>query len=435
MKWSRFNVLFKSSHNEYFIYNSYTNCFLKISQPFYNQLKTLEEAPDCLQELSPEDREYLTARKILVGPFDDDNVVLQMRLLKYKRCFINSELNLVVAPTLACNFACPYCYEKNLPSDVMSEEKEDELIEFVKRYEQRSKGINLCWHGGEPLIAFRNIRSILQKLKERCSLPLLQHDMVTNGFLFTPEMCDFFNEYKLNFVQITIDGSREIHNCNRVHKSGQPTYDVILHNIDMLVEKMPACRIIVRVNIHNGNKEDFPVIYKELSARWKGANLFIRPAMVQGENSGCSVSCLSSHEKARFFIDMYEKEGMKIDFTPAVELGSCTACLNDSFVIDPEGMLYKCWSDIGLKDWVVGDVKEGVSKWKIVSEYMINSDKFADPKCLECKIFPICKGGCNRFRIEYKYHQEPYDVCPVGEHGLDKYLEIIYEQQKGAVAH
>lgn len=431
MKWSRFNILFKSSRNEYFLYNSSTNCFFKIGESFYHQLKKVEMDPASIEELSVEEKEYLVDRKVLVGPTDDEAVLLKMKLLKYRKSFINSQLGLVVAPTLACNFACPYCYERNLPVQVMTEEKEDELIDFIKKYEQKMKGVSLCWHGGEPLIAFRNIQSILKKIKERTALPLIRHSMVTNAFLFTPEMCDFFNESKLNYVQITIDGPREIHNRNRIHKSGIPTYDVILRNIDMITRRMPECLVGVRVNIHNGNKEEFPVLYKELSERWKGANLIIYPAMVLGQSTGCDVSCLSSHEKSRFFIDMYEKEGIKnIDFNPSVETGSCSACFNDCFIIDPQGLLYKCWSDVGLKDRVIGNLKDGVSNWLIVSEYMINSDKFADPKCLECKIFPICKGGCNRFRIEHKYHQEPYDVCPVSETGLNKYLEIIYEQRK-----
>jgi uncharacterized protein len=61
---------------------------------------------------------------------------------------------------------------------------------------------------------------------------------------------------------------------------------------------------------------------------------------------------------------------------------------------------------------------------------MVNSDKFIDDKCLNCRVFPICEGGCNRFRIDKNYLHIPYNVCPIDENGLTNYLKIIYEQAK-----
>lgn len=148
-------------------------------------------------------------------------------------------------------------------------------------------------------------------------------------------------------------------------------------------------------------------------------------------NTGCNVSCLSPHEKSDFYINLYKKYGIKnIEFEPEQRVGSCSASYENSYIIDPEGLLYKCWTDIGLKDRVIGNLKDGVQNWQFISEYLLNSDKFVDSKCLKCKMFPICGGGCNRFRVENKYHNVPYDICPTDEEGFAKYLEIMYENSK-----
>lgn len=61
---------------------------------------------------------------------------------------------------------------------------------------------------------------------------------------------------------------------------------------------------------------------------------------------------------------------------------------------------------------------------------MFGSDKFTDSKCLDCKMFPICDGGCNRYRVEHKYKGTPYNVCPIDEESLKKKLEIVFEQTR-----
>lgn len=430
MKWSNFNFLFVSSANESLLYNSRMNSFLQISESLYNVLKLIEKG-DSLSLLPDNIIEYLRERKVLVDLNEDDSYIMQSKYLKCKRAFLNTSLGLVLAPTLACNFKCPYCYENNLPAITITEEVQDHLIDFINRHTTKVDGMALCWHGGEPLIAFKAIKSIIDKIEKKSEIPLLRHEMVSNGFLFNHEMCDFFRDSHLNYVQITIDGMREVHNRNRIHKLGIPTYDVITDNIDMILSEMPDCKVGVRVNIHNGNKEDYPNIHNELTNRWKGKNCVVRPALVIGQSTGCNVSCLSPHEKSDFYINLYKKYGIKnIEFEPEQRVGSCSASYENSYIIDPEGLLYKCWTDIGLKDRVIGNLKDGVQNWQFISEYLLNSDKFVDSKCLKCKMFPICRGGCNRFRVENKYHNVPYDICPTDEEGFAKYLEIMYENSK-----
>lgn len=253
--------------------------------------------------------------------------------------------------------------------------------------------------------------------------------MVTNGYLFDKKTCEFFKQFPLNYIQITIDGLEETHNINRIHKSGIPTFKTIIDNIDIIVNELPNTYVGVRMNIHNGNKNQYHLLYKQLKSRWAGKNCGIYPAFVLPQGENCSVSCLNPSQKAKFYIDLYENYNIKdLDFMPSSKIGSCSAIYENHYIIDPSGVLYKCWADLNYKERAIGDLISGIQKWDFIGEYTVGSDKFTDTKCLKCNIFPICDGGCNRFRVDHKLYDKNYNVCPVDREGLEKYLDILYEQ-------
>jgi uncharacterized protein len=432
MKWSKFNILFKLNGVD-FLYNSRNNSFFKLNNDLHEEILSIESDKKSIDHLSVDVYNLLKSKNIIVDNYDDENFISQMLYLKRKKQFSGGTLSLVIAPTLSCNFKCPYCYESGLPNNVMKADVQDKLVEFINMHTIRTKGLDITWHGGEPLIAFKTIKSLFYKIKEKSEMPVNSHSMVTNGYLFNLKMCSFFNETNLSYVQITVDGTEDTHNANRIHKSGVPTYQRIIENIDMITDEMPSCRVGVRVNIHNANKWDYPNIYNELSERWKGKNCMVYPAFVIPQ-TGCRVSCLSSTEKMHFYTELYKKYNFKnLDFKPFLRTGNCSAIYENHYIIDPEGFLFKCWADFGLEDRKIGHVNSGITNWKFVSEYMVNSDKFVDEKCLKCRIFPICEGGCNRFRVDKNYLNIPYNVCPIDENGLADYLQIIYEQTENKI--
>ena len=431
-KWSKFNLIFTSTKHGYFIYNSRTNSFYKLTEDLYNKLLAVNNCnDDAISLLNDELLTSLIASKIIVKEGDDYLYATKMEYLKRKNSFTGNELSLIIVPTMACNFKCPYCYEHELPNSKMLSDVQDAVVDFINSYQKRCTGLSLSWHGGEPLIAFEEMQQLLHKIETKSTLPIIEQSMVSNGFLFDDEVCDFFSKHQLNYVQITVDGKEKTHNKNRIHKRGLPTYRKIIENIDNILTKLPETSVGVRMNIHNDNKYEYFEHFKYLSNRWKNKNATAYPAFVLPQGGMCSTSCLSPNQKAQFYIDLYDC-GMNVNFTPQMQLGTCSALYETSFVIDSNGFLYKCWADIGIKSRSIGDVFSGINKWDFVAAYSIGSDKFTDNKCKECKIFPICDGGCNRFRTDYHLMGNDYDICQLDEQGMQKYLEIIYEQQQNA---
>ena len=350
-----------------------------------------------------------------------------MEYRKRFESFSGRTLSLVIAPTLACNFACPYCYEANHPASIMPKVVEDNIIRFIKSYETVCDKLEICWEGGEPLIGFETIKSLFAKIETKTSLKIEEHIIVTNGYLLTSEICRFFNEKKLNLAQITIDGNPHTHNKSRVLKSGKPTYETIMQNIDMLTEIIPTCKVVVRTNIHNDNKNEYGDLYNQLTHHWKGKNVHITPAFVLA-NDNCKVSCCSPREKAEFYLNLQRKYHIKgFNIMPKIQIGRCSATAEHSYIIDPNGNLYKCWNDIGIEKLCIGNVAEGIKDNNLIAKYVIGSDKYSDSKCLNCKLFPICEGGCNRRRIDNREMKTNYSLCSFDEEGL---CDRLYEYYK-----
>src|SRR5699024_5938565 len=123
------------------------------------------------------------------------------------------------APTLSCNFGCPYCYEEP-KSGFMSEEVQKSILDMITEAAKRRKDISVTWYGGEPLIAKDIIFNMSEKIINICEENDCDYSsyIVTNGYLVTDEIIENFKKYKITGAQITIDGPPEIHNSRRFLK-------------------------------------------------------------------------------------------------------------------------------------------------------------------------------------------------------------------------
>ena len=59
-----------------------------------------------------------------------------------------------------------------------------------------------------------------------------------------------------------------------------------------------------------------------------------------------------------FYKNIADK-GLPVDFFPRIELHKgCMVNENSSFVIGPQGELYKCWNDFNSPDKTIGNIKD-----------------------------------------------------------------------------
>ena len=107
-----------------------------------------------------------------------------------------------------CNFNCRYCMqhgEDGLHVDLPQEINPD-IYEYIEEMQKRRDindwPLSLHFFGGEPLIYFNHIKTIVEKTKELG----VRYSFISNGYAITQEMVDFFNKYDFGET-ISWDGS------------------------------------------------------------------------------------------------------------------------------------------------------------------------------------------------------------------------------------
>lgn len=81
----------------------------------------------------------------------DDELISQLQYQHYKTLFSTDTLKLTIAPMMACNFACSYCYEnEHKGCSFISDEILDKIIAFIQN--SNVSYTSFLWYGGESFI-------------------------------------------------------------------------------------------------------------------------------------------------------------------------------------------------------------------------------------------------------------------------------------------
>ena len=378
MKLSKYCKLF-ISQGSYFIYSSLTNSFAQIESDVFNALDSGK-----FEDLPEEVLQTLKSMKVL--GVDDE---LEKEKIKYKILssrFNPQKLYLTINPTLACNFACAYCFEGQLPNHIMTAEVEDAIVRFVNRHEL-AKEIHVNWFGGEPLMAFDNIISLTKKL-QRLGKNYFA-GMITNGYLMTPDKVAEFRNLHIKSVQITIDGSAEVHNKRRPLRNGKKTFETIVHNIQQAQLVDADLNIIIRVNLDRDNQSSFDEVLTLFPSK-DYPSVRVYPAFVSNANGIKSNCSFDDNGIASFLLKQYYEKGRySKHFYPEFNRGACAVRKPNSFVIGPKGELYKCWNDVGIESKSFGTVYGAITNERILYNYLIKADPLFNKECDECAFMPV----------------------------------------------
>lgn len=415
MKKSRFNHYFKGM-GKYYVYNAFSNALAEfpdgVAEEFIN---SDDKYVDLLEESVK--KEMLYGGILIEDQFDELN---QLQIDMYHAKFSDSSLGITIAPTLDCNFQCPYCFERDYRKQVnITKSVIDGIVNLVKQDVQNLKKLSVNWYGGEPLLEIDKIIVVSRELIELCEKNNIKYvsGITTNGYLLDYSTFNTLIELKVQSIQIPLDGDAQYHDLTRRHVTGVPTFSKIISNLknlkvdyDTKYSSLP--KIAIRLNsTRNNYKSMFNVL--DLLFREKILN-FVYPyvARVFVDNDTEYKYTLTENEFSEFkheFISTLEnKYGKPVEFSyvyPNRITNACTCDKFNSFVIDPLGNLCKCWEEIGKPSAVIGNVNS-------YDCYKRNNDNYYNyllfnplynTQCKECNFLPICMGGhCPLRRREKK---------------------------------
>ena len=341
-----------------------------------------------LEDLGIIVRDTEEERKSVLGMIDDLNV--------------NSpRLNVTVLPNLDCNFACVYCFEGDAKGKFyMTDETAGQVISFIKnKFTVGKKYLNIDFFGGEPMLSSGLVKSISEEMKAFAEGrgAAYTFTLVSNGSLFRRPIAEELAALGLTTVKITLDGDADMHNRCRPFKSGAGSFETIIRNIK---ETCGIVKIGIGGNFDQENYERFVLLLDYLEKEGltpdKIYKIKFDPVMKRPQNDTSPADyhdgCMSINEpwllKAG---NMLRQEILRRGYdTPKIIPTPCMIEISDAFVVNYDGVVYKCPVFVGKKGFEIGSVKDGITDY--TASYKLGTYK--NEECSQCEYLPLCFGGC-----------------------------------------
>lgn len=139
-----------------------------------------------------------------------------------------------------CNLNCKYCFyleKENLYPGNHSWAMSDHILEsYIRQYieAQAAPTITFAWQGGEPtLLGIAYFQKVVELQRQYAQGKCIENAFQTNGTLLNDRWAEFLKENGF-LVGVSIDGPRELHDCYRVNKGSQATFDAVVAGIGYL---------------------------------------------------------------------------------------------------------------------------------------------------------------------------------------------------------
>ena len=310
-------------------------------------------------------------------------------------------MSITLMPTLACNLACTYCFQKGSPAyNTMTRETEDQAIEFILRKvdEAGSRRLKMEYFGGEPLarkdVVLRTAEILSRSLAARGGE--FSWHIITNGVSLDRPFVDAMRRFGDGGIKVTLDGDKETHDQARVYRSGKGTFDVIFEN---LVAVAGHVRLDVGGNFLPGQQESYTRLIERLDdaglLQKLGAVKF-KPAQATSANDlgTCAGGCGSPKEEGEtlLLLDRLVRKKRpdvrRSETLDALGNGPCELHWEPSYIIDPDGLVYKCPAVAGRPEVAIGTVRDRALQGALLLA------RRPWEKCGDCPYLPVCVGGC-----------------------------------------
>ena len=345
----------------------------------------------------------------------------------------SDKLVLFINPTEKCNFRCKYCYETFAHGE-MTKEKQKELIAFVRNNIHKYSGLHVAWFGGEPLLAKDCIRTLSESFIRICNFNKRRYEasMTTNGYLLNKEVLSELLDLYIKQFQITIDGTKDIHDRNRVTANGLGTYDKITQNLKE-IKTLKRCdySIIIRSNLTIESFKKIDEYLEVLESYCTGDNRFSVAIFKAGNwldkaQEDIMDQLITNDNNLKEIYTAILNSNKKINLSTLFlnpGSGTCYAGRLNNYLICADGSLHKCTVTFEDPNTKVGEIKSGTIKhnnyfYKMISNFNKCKDIYS------CFNAPICMG--NPCPIKQKSGSN----CSYFKDSLDVILQIFDKQNR-----
>jgi len=380
-KLSKYIRIFDDIAEDVILYNSKNRAIIGIPNTFLKERNLERIMPESelkeLEELGFFDEGFTEERK------------------EYALC---NSLIVSVETMLACNLACPYCYQIGKKAHtVLSKDAMDSLCNYLEKVwnDYHYKNLILKVLGGEPSLLWAKAEYVINRCKKFCDSTgvKLQLMIDTNGTIIK----DFINLIDFPSVLFTVPIThKSCHDKVRMYPNGRGTYDDILSNLNVLKNKLPKSDIVIRYNVDKTNVGLFSEFVEDITQKLSFTPV-LSPNYTMDLGEGDFHNKLTHHNFVEWLstecIDVLVKHRLPITVAPFSLKQKCQCWSPYSLKLFSDGTVGACAmsffdNERPAIDTLVNGGDMG-RKWKFQKNY----DVFEDIKCSKCPSLFLCGGA------------------------------------------
>lgn len=256
--------------------------------------------------------------------------------------------------------------------------------------------------------------------------------MTTNGVLLNDEIIDYLNENMHNVV-LSLDGRKEVNDNMRPTANGKSSYDVILPKFKKLVEKRGNQKYYLRGTFTHHNL-DFAEDVKHMKEQGFD-EVSVEPVVAPNEmdyalkENDIPALCAEYEKLAKYVLEKTRQgDGFNFfHFMVDLEGGPCihkrlAGCGSGTeyLAVTPEGDLYPCHQFVGMEEFKMGTVDQGVTNLEMRCKFE-KCNVYSKDECKSCWAKFFCSGGCAA--NSYNFHGDIHHVYEIGCELQKKRLE------------
>lgn len=321
--------------------------------------------------------------------------------------------NITFIVTKDCQLACKYCYlvgknsKERMPWSIAKQ-----AIDYVLDHENDFKEESVIWDfiGGEPFLEI----DLIDKICDYIKMEMFRRDhhwfnsyrfsFSTNGINYHEEKVQRFIEKNRNHLSIgiTIDGTRQKHDLNRVYKNTERgSYDDVVRNIPLWQSQFPGMGTKVTISsadlpyIKESVLHLFSLGIPEVNINcvfedvWKEGDDLIFQNQLMELADAIIDNGLYENNVCSFF---QEHLGKPLD-RKLQNQNWCGA--GKMLAVDAAGIFYPCtrFAQYSLREkkaWIIGNVHDGIDKNKLRGFLTLDRCTQSTQECIDCEVAEGC---------------------------------------------
>jgi len=332
----------------------------------------------------------------------------------HSRDISNGYFHFTIMSSANCQLGCNYCGQEHT-NNFMNKNLIKSTLERMEKniIEKDVKELHISWFGGEPLMGYSKMKELNKGVKELTKKHNCKYSshLISNGLSLKKKVyLELANDFNCEYIDITLDGTKEYHDKRRDTKKHNPTFDIILNNIIEItsVENFPVngCKISIRCNVDDSNSESVIPLIELLAEHGLQDKVYFYTAAIYSWGNDAHLSITKEDYAVKeidYFLKLYEL-GFLVKPIPSVRHEVCAAVSPNYELIDPFGRVYNCTETPLVpaygKEMILGNLNKDIHKITQFEDrpYVNWHEEIKDSSngfwCSGCNILPLCGGRC-----------------------------------------